>query len=163
MMIKKLKTFPSFSDSVRMARWKLSPVFVILSLFAGAANGSEMSSSLKSYEFNGILRIGDRAQFCIHDRVGGGHFWLGLKEARAGLTLLEWDAETESILIELNGSKGRLAFKEERVTPLKIRKQLTAAMSAEKKEELREQRQLEESQGLDLAVGYQLIKQRKRP
>ena len=156
-----LKFLLRLTPRFRARVWTLGKSLVLLLVVAASIRADEMSQSVQSYELNGVIRIGDVTRFCIYDRVGGGHFWLELHDSFRGLEVRGWDPESEILNISLNGIKSDLAFKEDRIVPLKIRRKLTLQEIAENQIHARRQRSIEEMVGMDLAVGYQLSQERR--
>ena len=87
----------------------------------------------KNLEFKGCMRLRNVWRFSIFDKRSGKSSWVRLKQkAEAGFTVIEFDEENKTIVVEANGHKEELSIKSPSGAPVPI-SHLKAASTAKPK------------------------------
>ncbi|MDQ8202967.1 hypothetical protein QEH54_08075 [Pelagicoccus sp. SDUM812003] len=79
------------------------------------------STTLDTYEFNGIISIDGVTRISVFDTKQKRNFWLEVGEqAENGVVLRRYDPQAETVVISIGGTNKQLAMKSAKITPLKI-------------------------------------------
>ena len=75
----------------------------------------------KNLEFKGCMRLRNVWKFCIFDKRSGKSSWVKLNsKADAGFTVIEFDVENKTVVIEENGHKESISLKSPSGNPVPI-------------------------------------------
>lgn len=76
------------------------------------------SGALDRYELRGVASFGGVLTFSIYDATGNRGLWIPLEGTEAGIRVVSYDAQRESVVIEGEGVSRRVALKEAQIQPL---------------------------------------------
>jgi len=75
----------------------------------------------KNLEFKGCMRLRNVWRFCIFDKRNGKSTWVKLNnKSDAGFTVIEFDVENKTVVIEENGHKESISLKSPSGNPVPI-------------------------------------------
>lgn len=69
-------------------------------------------SRLANYELRGLVEVDGRYSFSIYDRQNGASFWLSADASKYGIRILDYDAHSRSIEVDIAGTVGYLSLAE---------------------------------------------------
>lgn len=117
-----------FRNRIPAGRAVIAACIAGLGFFAMVAGGAEASTPppspfipkggpkvvnapVETLEFAGVSTLGKRTDLVIHDKVAKKSRWIGLGETLDGITVLNYDARLEQVVVRANGTEKVLSLR----------------------------------------------------